>query len=144
MHGQARGCGHHGSPGRHTPPHHVIVDVTVRHVVTPSAGAIAEAGEAGKFRRYRALQETQHRFVPFVIEGGGRVGPHAMAWMEELASRTVARAILRPGETRGQARGRILRSMREGVSLSLHAAVATFVHSRLVDGQERQRHLLGV
>ena len=95
-------------------------DVTVVHVGTATelpraartCGAAAARAEAAKFNRY--VEDDGRvggrRFVPFVVEDGGRLGEHAYALLEELAGRRVERR----GETdwaegdRGGFRGRLM------------------------------------
>ena len=134
--------------------HHVLVDVTLVHPLTQTylsraqhPGQVAREAESRKLRRYRALERTGairgHRFIPFGIEDLGRSGDHASAYLEELAGRTADR--LRIQEGFGRSRPRVvrdtLRTIRERISISVHAGEADLIYSGLMqsraDAEER-------
>ena len=86
-----------------------------------------------------------HRFVPFVIEDGGRLGQQAAALLGEMATRRAARTA-RPedwGMPPAERRRRYLARWLEQFSVCLHAEVATWIQLSLIRARERQQDPFG-
>ena len=86
-----------GGVGRHW-----VIDVSVVSVLTDERlrsgsaglvpGAAARGAEQGKRQRYQTRVEAAgHRFIPFIIEEGGRLGQEATSLLEELVTLRVDR-----------------------------------------------------
>ena len=90
---------------------HLLIDVTVASVflgamlkhdrfnVPGYAAAEAEASKFSNDVNSRASVAGQHRLVPFALEESGRIGPHALALLHELAARGVDDGFLRAPQT---------------------------------------------
>ena len=135
---------------------HLIVDVACVHVLASSqidrgrasteAGFAARHVESAKRRQYqRRVEQAGHRFVPFVIEDGGRLGQQAAALLGEMATRRAARTA-RPedwGMPPAERRRRYLARWLEQFSVCLHAEVATWIQLSLIRARERQQDPFG-
>ena len=86
-----------GGVGRHW-----VIDVSVVSVLTDDRlrsgyvglvpGAAARGAEQGKRQRYQArVEAAEHRFIPFIMEEGGRLGQEAISLLEELVTLRVDR-----------------------------------------------------
>ena len=123
---------------------HLLVDVSITasgraalldHMDTPGyAAATQELAKLGKYRSPSARTPHQpapphgfiyrHRFVPFVLEDGGRLGEHARALLVELAMRAAQQGKC-PTDRRGHPRPSwLLTRWLEWISLALHSTAA--------------------
>jgi hypothetical protein len=128
---------------------HLVVDVAVVEAMTTSmvdrgrasweAGFPARSVERGKRDRYQSRVEgAGHRFVPFVIECGGRLGQQAVALLEEMATRRADRYRRRDdyGVPQAEVRRRVLSDWLERLSTGIHAEMATWIELSLARAQQ--------
>ena len=80
------------------------------------------------------VRQGRHRFIPFAMEAGGRLGGHASAWLEELARRRVRRSRDWTTSTE-RARRDTLRSYRERCSLAIHSVIASHSYAMLLSAR---------
>jgi len=126
---------------------HLVIDVSVAHVCTTSnqrsawstPGASARLVEDSKVRSYRGDCEARgHRFVPFVVEDGGRVGGQATALLDELAVR--AAMIPRAGSwtevRREESRGTLLARWLQMISIAIHGSGAELIRCSLIRARQ--------
>ena len=79
---------------------HLLVDVSIRSLITNTNYNtymtrqldMLEGAEQDKIASYRSLHDGPHDFIPFISNEHGRLGPRALALMDDWADKAVANA----------------------------------------------------
>jgi len=129
---------HHRGPGQH-----LLIDVSI---TTTSRAAIldyahipgfaARAQERAKFSKYAPLLQEgcylhRHRFVPFVLEDGGRLGEHARALLVELALHAAHTGHCLEDRTGRKRPSWLVSKWMEQISTTFHRTSATQIRTGL-------------
>jgi len=129
---------------------HWIIDFSLVHVLSSTyidrgrasreAGYAARVMEDHKIKHYhRRVEALGHRFIPFVMEDGGRMGQHAAALLREFAVLRADRSRRTDDweSSRAVVQERYYTQWIQRISSRLHAGMATWIQLSLTRARER-------